>query len=158
MPPLFLADEMLAKLVRFMRVMGLPVRHLEGKSDSSILAIAKIGNFTLLTSDEELALRCKKRKIPSLYLPQESVERQLSLIIRSFGIRLPKFSSGTLCPACGGKLLKVRKAHLIGKIYPAVLERRRLFWSCGKCRHIYWSGTHYARLKKAYRKILELSR
>lgn len=156
-PQKFLADEMLAKLVRFMRICGIRVRYVKDIKDDAILRLAKKNGYALLTCDEELARRCKKRGIPSLYLPEQSVIRQLALVVSSFRLPLPPFASATLCPSCGGKLKRTPKSELAGKVYPRVLSRRRLFWKCASCAHIYWSGTHYARLKKAYGKVKRLS-
>lgn len=151
--PPFLADEMLAKLVRFLRVMGVPVAYVKRKSDEQIMAVAKRWGYALLTCDEELSRRCRKRMIPCLYVPQTSPERQVALVAKHFRIRLPPFPSGTLCPKCGGRLLRVKKESLRGRVYPRVLERRRIFWRCSGCHHVYWSGTHYARLRRAYWKV-----
>lgn len=151
-----LADEMLAKLVRFLRVFGIPVRHVEKKSDEQILGLAKRAGYLLLTSDEELSRRAKKRQIPVLYLPQTSIERQVAQVVRSLKLQLPSFPAFSLCPRCGGKLVKAKKGSLRGKVYPSVLRRRRLFWRCSSCSHIYWSGTHYAKLKRTHDKILRL--
>ncbi len=145
----FLADEMLHKLVRFMRIFGIPVSHVGGKTDEQILALVKKGRLTLLTSDEELARRCRKRGISALYLPQGPAENQVLQVLLRFKLKLPPFPGATLCPKCGGKLRRVPKSGLLGRVFRRVLDRRRLFWKCPKCSHIYWSGTHYARLKKA---------
>jgi uncharacterized protein with PIN domain len=42
---------------------------------------------------------------------------------------------------------------MAGKIPSRVLERRRFFWRCSSCGKLYWSGTHYAKLRKAYWKV-----
>ncbi|MCX8194825.1 MAG: hypothetical protein N3G22_01835 [Candidatus Micrarchaeota archaeon] len=151
--PRLAADEMLAKLVRFMRIFGLPVRYIEGKSDEQILAMLKRTGRFLLTSDEELVRRCKKRSLQAIFVPPMPAERQVAFVLSMLKIPLPPFPASTLCPKCGGKLVRTKKERLKGKIYPAVLKRRRLFWKCAKCSHIYWSGTHYERLARAYRKI-----
>jgi uncharacterized protein with PIN domain len=156
MPPLFLADEMLAKLVRFMRVFGIPVDYVEGKTDDQIMLLAKKRGYALLTSDEELVRRCRKRSITALYLPQATAEKQVALVLLHFRLKLPPFPSATLCPKCGGKLLKASKSELKGKVYSRVLSRRRFFWRCSKCSHIYWSGTHYERLRRARYKVRRL--
>jgi uncharacterized protein with PIN domain len=149
----FLADEMLAKLCRFMRMAGVPVRQVCGMSDGQILLLAKRGGYTLLTCDEDLCRRCLKRGVACLLLPPDGTGRQLSEVFSRFRLRPPRFSPSTLCPKCGGRLVRIAKGMLRGKVYPRVLERRRLFWRCSSCAKIYWSGSHYERVRRMFWRI-----
>jgi uncharacterized protein with PIN domain len=154
----FLADEMLGKLVRFMRVMGLQTRHASGMDDSEILRLAMAQRLVLLTQDGQLEERAKVREIPCMFVPAASPERQIAAILSRFRLKLPKFPSSTLCPVCGAKLARAKKSEVAGKVHARVLQRRRLFWRCKQCGKIYWSGTHYARLRRAYLRVKRMAR
>lgn len=153
----FLADEMLAKLVRFMMMVGIPVDYISGVDDDEILVLARRKKYTLLTRDEELCRRCLKRGIPVFLITDVEVEKQLAAVVSGFALKLPPFPSGTLCPKCGSQLVRVEKETLKGKVYPRVLAKRKLFWKCGRCGRIYWSGTHYERIARMYRKIKKMT-
>ena len=153
----FLADEMLKKMCRWMRVLGFPTAYVEGMDDDEIMAKAKKSRAMLLTRDEELYRRCFKRSIPAFLVHDAEVEQQLASLIRAHSLKLPPFPSGTFCPRCGGKLMRVPKKGLKGKVYPRVLQIQKVFWRCRKCHHIYWMGTHYSRLQKGFEKIKRLA-
>ncbi len=152
----FFADEMLMKLTRWIRIMGIPVEHLKGMHDLKLMALVKSKKAALLTRDEELLKRCKKRGIKCFFVPEAKPEVQIAAIALHFHIKLPKFPSNTLCPACGKKLEKVPKKSVKGLVHKRVYERRRLFWKCTGCKKIYWRGTHYVKLKKAHAKIYRM--
>ncbi|MCX8174767.1 MAG: Mut7-C RNAse domain-containing protein [Candidatus Micrarchaeota archaeon] len=149
----FIADEMLAKLARFMRMAGVRVLHIRGMDDERILRLAKSKGMPLLTCDEQLWKRCEKRGIKSLLLSDQPVFHQLLRVFRSFQLPPPRFSCSTLCPQCGGRLIKAHKSTLSARVYPRVLKKRRLFWECAGCGKLYWSGTHYERVRRLFWRV-----
>jgi len=154
---MFVADIMLKKLARWLRIMGTSVEYPNFTDDDRILALARRKNKTLLTMDRELAARARKRSIPCYLVPKYNMEKQLARIIRKFSLDVSDFPSKTLCPACNGKLNEVgRRSRLVrSQVYPSVLARHELFWVCKnrKCRKVFWEGSHWEKIKKNVMKI-----
>lgn len=157
MPKIFLADAMLKKLARWLRIFGAETIYPENIGDSHLLSLSEKQNLILLTQDVELAQRAQKRKIQHLLIPRNtSLEQQLSLVIKTFGLPLGDFPSKTLCPKCNGRLIVVREGEVEGKVYADLLGRNKVFWACEKCRQIYWEGSHWEKITKTAEKIKKL--
>lgn len=65
------------------------------------------------------------------------VEAELSIDTRS---RL-----FTRCIRCNVELEEVEREAVIDQVPDSVRERRRRFWTCPRCRTLFWWGTHVTR-------------
>jgi uncharacterized protein len=151
---LFLADIMLKKLARWLRIVGVDAAYPAVTDDNSILELAKKENRILLTQDVELSKRAKKKEIPAFLVARETkVEEQVALVLKEFKIPLD-FPNNTLCPACGGALAIVGREQVRGNdnVPAGVLARNSKFWLC-KCGKAYWEGSHWGEIKKSVEKI-----
>ncbi len=157
---LFVADIMLKKLARWLRIMGTSVEYPDFTDDDRILALARRKKKTLLTMDRELAACAKKRGVSAYLVPKYTMEKQLARIIRKFNLDVSDFPSKTLCPACNGKLKEVGKnSRLLHDVFPLILARHNTFWICTnrKCRKVFWEGSHWKKIKKNVKRIINLS-
>ncbi|MEW6329283.1 MAG: Mut7-C RNAse domain-containing protein [Candidatus Micrarchaeota archaeon] len=156
---LFVADIMLKKLARWLRIMGISVEYPNFTDDDRILALARRKKKTLLTMDRELAARAKKRGVSVYLVPKFKMEKQLARVIRKFNLNVRDFPSRTLCPSCNSKLKEVGKKAVRGKVYPGILARHNIFWLCTnkKCRKVFWEGSHWRKIRKNVKKIINLS-
>ncbi|MGC8777940.1 MAG: Mut7-C RNAse domain-containing protein, partial [Candidatus Caldatribacteriaceae bacterium] len=78
----FLADCMLGKLARWLRIAGYDTKYLPHSEDRKLIAIARFEGRVLLTKDQALFRRAKE----IAYLVQaESLGHQLKEILTHFG-------------------------------------------------------------------------
>ncbi|MEW5955355.1 MAG: Mut7-C RNAse domain-containing protein [Candidatus Micrarchaeota archaeon] len=151
--PKFLADAMLRRLCRWLRILGYSCDYASPeKSDDEVIRWASGDKLVLLTRDEELAQKardyCKTLLLRSNYFQQQAKE-----VFRSLRLAPSKFPSRTICPECNGLLRKTSKAEVEGKVWPYVFKRRRDFWECTGCGKIYWKGSHWRGIKKTVERI-----
>ncbi|MDD2655569.1 MAG: Mut7-C RNAse domain-containing protein [Candidatus ainarchaeum sp.] len=151
----FLADEMLKKTAKWLRLIGYDTEFLEG-DDTAVLAEAGKSGRVLLTKDEELAKRADKVGIPFLFLRQEKLEEDLAIIMDRYGLEAG-FPEKTRCPECNGKLEGKDCASLEG-IPEDVVGGKRKCWKCSSCGKNYWEGGHWINIKKVLGKIEEQRR
>ena len=161
MPPSFIADAMLLKLARWLRIFGVKCDYMSpALHDSQILKImgqpANKGKI-LLTQDVQLDERARRRGFSSFLVPREAtIEKQIASIFRQFNLDISDFPSKTICPECNGELATVKKKEVKGKVLENVYKKHRRFWVCRNCGKIYWEGSHWRRINETAKKIESL--
>ena len=139
----FIADNMLGKLAKWLRFMGYDTLYPTSMEDKDLIKISRESERILLTRDKELA---KVKNLEVLYIKSDKLEEQLEQIIKDLNLK----STGqqfTRCPECNYLLKLIDKEQLNGKVPDGVFERQDIFWTCEKCKHHYWQGTHYEKIK-----------
>ena len=157
-PVRFLADVMLGRLARWLRLLGVETLYADKKStDDEIIRRAMSLDAILLTRDELLAEKAKDYVRVFRPSSNDSLE-QLRQVAQEFRIRIPKNIPETRCAKCGGKLKKVARSSVRGEVYPRVYARCRVFRRCLSCGQIYWRGTHVSEIGKTLRRLARLPR
>lgn len=159
----FLADGMLGKLTRWLRLAGHDVIYLgkltlpPEKQDEDLLQAAKSGERILLTSDVQLHKRAIKAGLKSVLIRGTDVASQLAEISRRLGVKMEIVPENSRCPLCNGKLDPVERSSIEKLVPENVLKTSNLFWRCTECQKIYWRGRHWEKIietVKQYRKAV----
>lgn len=154
---LFVADAMLGRLTRWLRLVGLKVVYVteEGVTeDDEVIKLASRKNAILLTRDEELARKardyCRTRLIRS-----NDLRSQFREIAAAFAIKIPTHETQSLCPKCGSRLKRAQKKSVKAFVWPRVYARHNAFWRCAneQCSQIYWKGTHVREIRRVLKEI-----
>lgn len=148
----FLADEMLKKTARWLRLIGFDTVYLERVSDAKVLEQAVKEGRVLLTKDEKLAGEAKKLDLEVLLLPQDGIEEDLGRILGEYGLE-PAFPEKTRCPECNGSLEQKRLEEVKEEVPEGTREKSPYFWKCSSCGKVYWEGAHWENIKKVLGKI-----
>lgn len=132
-PPRFVADEMLGKLARELRVLGYDVAYATGIEDHDLLEQARREDRLLLTRDQQLAAAAGGRAVlvRSLDPPE-----QLAHVIGDLELRPDPDEFLSRCIECNGTLEEAPAASV-----PESVEGKRT-WRCTRCSKTYWWGTH----------------
>lgn len=151
----FLADEMLGKMARWLRALGVDVVYQTQFDDDKILAQAKREGRLVFTRDHRLLKRLQSRRIPSVFVLHDRYEEQ----IREFFTHFPKFRSlnGLLsrCMECNELLETLSKEKVKDKVWPYVYETQENFSYCRRCDRIYWKATHVEKIIDRLKAIVE---
>jgi len=51
--------------------------------------------------------------------------------------------------ACGGELVELPKEMVGDRVPPRSFAWQERFWECGRCRQVFWHGTHWQRIAEA---------
>lgn len=148
-PPRWLADEMVGRLARYLRIQGCDTRYVRGLSDGAILEIAIAEHRILLTRDRALARRTDR----VLLLTSPTLRDQWRSVARAFP-DLPREVAFTRCTACNEPLVPyvrgVAESRQPGIPWHRVDAGLPLF-RCTGCDHLYWEGSHTARVREQIR-------
>jgi uncharacterized protein len=140
----FIADVMVGKLARWLRVLGFDVAYSNKYQDDEIVRIAGAEKRIILTRDTGLAAR---RQIPScLLIESGDYKAQIEQVLRTFALK--EFNVFSRCLECNTPLQDVDKEAVFEKIPPYVYLTQERFAMCPSCGRIYWHGTHAAKMLK----------
>jgi uncharacterized protein with PIN domain len=146
----FLADAMLGRLAKWLRILGHDTAYFPHAEDRELVRLARAEGRLLLTRDGELA---RRRGLRSLLVESESFEEQLEQLLRDLdlaGERPPP-----RCVHCNTILEEVGKETVKETVPPYVFRRHSNFTWCPKCDKVYWRGTHWRRMRERIDEIRE---
>lgn len=146
----FIADIMVGKLAKYLRMAGNDVMYINDISDNEILKIAKNENRIVLTRDTLMLQRkdCKNNTIKSLLIKDDKILNQLKQIKSELQINLKP--NLIRCLDCNKILIKVKKEDIPSKVPPYVYKTQKNFLYCGNCNKYYWRGTHYDSINNTF--------
>ncbi|MCP4535771.1 MAG: hypothetical protein GY832_01330 [Chloroflexi bacterium] len=137
-PLRFLADCVLGKLARWLRLIGYDTAYENVASDPELARRARAEGRVLLTRDRELAAR---RGLRTLLIQSKVLEEQMQEIQNAFGpsphIPLSR------CTVCNAVLEIISPADVADRVPPYVLQTQTEFRLCPDCQRIYWRGSHW---------------
>lgn len=145
----FIADGMLGKLTRWLRMLGQDVEYSNNMEDSELLVTAKREGRILLTRDFELYQRATGKDVEAFYLEGSTGEEKLAEIAARFGVPLEVDMSSSRCPKCNSVVKPISKEDAAGKVEKTTLENYHDFWQCSKCGQVYWQGAHWVKIRKS---------
>ena len=157
----FIADCMLGKLARWLRMLGHDVTYNIQLNDNDLLELAKKENRVLLTKDLELYKRANGKDIDALYLEGKSESERLAEVAKRYISILEIDMEKSHCPVCNTKLKATPKDQLSGEIEKNTFTYYDKFWKCPNCGQVYWQGAHWKQitntLKEAQAKLEKLT-
>ncbi|AEE93496.1 Mut7-C RNAse domain-containing protein [Acidianus hospitalis] len=129
----FIADAMLGKLARWLRILGYDTYYSNDIEDWKVIKIAEKDKRVILTRDRGLCIRAKKKGLECFLIPPDydiiSILAKLSI---KYGIDLEARIEASRCSECNGILEKVD-------------ENR---WRCTRCKKEYWKGKHWKTIEE----------
>jgi len=146
----FIADIMVGKLAKYLRMAGHDVLYINTASDDEIIKIASETGRMVLTRDSLMLARkeFKNGTLKNLYIKDEKLKNQLEQIKSDLKISLEP--NLTRCVECNQILIRVKKEDIKNKIPPYVYKTQQSFLYCKKCDKYYWKGTHYQNIKNIF--------
>ena len=139
----FIADGMLGKLTRWLRMLGQDVTYSTQLEDAELMATAEKEKRVLLTRDSELYQRTLSKGIDAFYVEGRTEAKKLAELAKRFGFPLTIDLARSRCPRCNGRIQLTPKEQLAGKVEKKTFIYYNEFWKCTKCGHIYWQGAHW---------------
>ncbi len=140
----FAADGMLQSLATWLRVLGydcLAGRDLFGRR---LLEEAVAGDRVFLTRNTRLQNdwpHALLERASICYVPGGELPGQLREVVAKFALDW-KTGLFTRCVRCNAVLERAARSGVVAELPPAVAAHEQEFWRCGRCRKVFWHGTH----------------
>ena len=148
----FILDVHLGTLARYLRMLGFDSLYENNFSDDILAGISIKENRTILTKDLGIL---KRNSVTHAYFVRNIMpEKQLEEIIGRFDLKnsVKEFSR---CLNCNSLLVKAGKEEVEKLVPPKVKIFHYIYYYCGKCRKVYWKGSHYERMLQLINRVLD---
>ncbi len=148
----FVVDAMLGKLAKWLRILGFDTIYDPSIDDPELAEISRKEKRVLLTRDTKLL----ERKIiwKGYFVKSEEWKEQIKEVIEEFNLK-NEIKLFSICSVCNGKLKRVEKSQVEGKVPDFVFDTMEEFLMCERCGRIYWKGTHAERIEELVRGLVE---
>jgi hypothetical protein len=144
----FIADVMVGRLARWLRILGFDVVYSNHYDDDAILRIAQTEDRIILTRDTRLAARPDPARC--LLIHSGDYREQVRQVTRHFDLK--EFLPFSRCLECNVRLIDTDKESVFERIPPYIYLTQERFAICPSCRRVYWHGTHAEEMLKEIRR------
>jgi len=151
-PPRFMADAMLGRLARWLRILGFDTAWEAHIADGELVRRAVEEHRVILTRDR--ALPGEWRVSGVVVVASEEPLVQLRDIVERFDLAR-QARLFTRCSRCNTPLEAASKAEARGSVPPRVWNAQTQFRRCPGCARFYWSGSHTDRMRRVVDGVLD---
>lgn len=144
----FIADVMLGRLAKRLRLLGFDVLYRHDQDDNEIAMTSLAEQRVILTRDRAFAARPVAAH--HLVIESDQVADQVKQVLARYPVDSPSFSR---CSVCNAMLIPLSDGDVVGRAPPYVLATHDSFLGCPTCGRIYWAGTHLERMKEWMQKL-----
>lgn len=149
----FIADSMLGRLARWLRLSGYDVAYANDILDNSILEHAKSEGRILLSKDKNLCEKAKGRGIDATLVTSDNILEQLRQVVRERNLTIRSTPEFSRCPLCNSAVKKIEKEKIKDRVPKTVFKHSKEFWECRNCGKIYWHGGHWKNIRERVRSL-----
>ncbi len=141
----FILDVHLGKLSKYLRLFGFDTYYQTGYNDQEIIYLSILNKRIILTRDIDLLKN--KTVTHGYWVRSQHLDEQLKEVFVRFDLKsqLRLFSR---CLECNSLLEDVSKKEIMHLLLPKTRQYYHKFKKCPNCERIYWTGSHYDRMKK----------
>jgi uncharacterized protein with PIN domain len=140
----FIADVMLGRLAKRMRLRGFDVLYDRTFDDNEIIRLSLEQDRVILTRDAALASR--PLAAHNIFITSDDVREQMRQILAAFPDGMPARPL-TRCSVCNEPLVSISREDAKDLVPAHVYETCGAFLQCTLCRRVYWTGTHVRRMR-----------
>lgn len=149
--PTFVADVMLGRLAKWLRIAGFDVLYSNRFTDDELVSLSQRDGRILLSRDTRLLIRRAVDRF--IFLESEDIQSQMKKVFDATHTRsLPGVL--TRCLSCNDPLESADRDQVRPVVPPFVFATQVHFKTCTKCGKIYWAGTHRQSVLRTLEKIL----
>jgi uncharacterized protein with PIN domain len=149
--PRFLADAMLGRLARWLRVLGFDTEYDSRAPDDALVRRAADEGRIILTRDRHL-LR-ERRPAGAIEIHGDVPLEQLRQVVDALALDAPR-ELFTRCLIDNALLELVPEPERDALLPPAARATRDVVRRCGVCGRVYWRGSHARRMQVALARAL----
>jgi uncharacterized protein with PIN domain len=149
----FIADAMLGRLARWLRIMGYDVEYFPLIDDDELMERSERSGRLVLTRDTLLAKR-KRLRGNCFFVAGDHFRDQLRQVVRAYALD-PSARFLTRCLECNSPLAEMERGNAEALVPSYVFATQGLFRQCPSCGKIYWGGTHRERMRSELMEIIK---
>jgi uncharacterized protein with PIN domain len=150
----FMVDINVAKLAKWLRIMGYDTELFDGDDDSRMIVSALRQGRVILTKDTQIMKRgvVASGRLKTVLITSDQPEEQIRRVIETLKLDC-QFRPFTLCLECNQPLVERSKEEVKELVPPYVFQTQNQYMECPACHRIYWKGTHWQAMTRKLQKI-----
>jgi len=148
----FIADRMLGKLVKELRMLGYDTIYYQGEHAYPLITLAREEGRVILTRSTKLIPKRPEDRI--VRIVQDKPSHQLRELIRGRVISLHEETLFSRCLLCNNFLDKIPREGAEGKVPDFIFYQQKEFFRCRNCSRIYWQGSHQDHMRRKIEELL----
>jgi hypothetical protein len=146
----FFADVNVARLVRWLRAIGIDTAWEDAISDADLVRRAIEEKRFVLTLDKRILQEFLVDHV--ILLTTDEPLAQFTEVVRRFKLSQPA-ELFTRCLVCNTPLRAAHAEEIAGGAPAAVREINERFSFCAVCNKVYWEGSHARRMREAIKSV-----
>lgn len=143
--PLFLADSMLGRLAKWLRILGFDTLYQRQWSPHSISIHLADTERIFLTRNSNLFERWKN-KYKTVFISCNVAPDQLEELLTKLHLSPESNTFFTRCLTCNSLLVPIPREEAENKVPEYIFINHSQFKCCPSCRKIFWPGSHPKRM------------
>ena len=149
-PPAFLADQMLARVARHLRLLGYDCELVSaGKSDEALVQSARAHGRILLTCVHSLGVLHPDDVV---VFPTGDTIQAVRELTRRWPLDFAR-AMFTRCSVCNVPVESLDPSRAGGRVPEHVIGDHLRLTTCPTCNRVYWQGGHVERVREAFARL-----
>jgi uncharacterized protein with PIN domain len=150
----FLADRMLGKLAKGLRMLGYDTIYYQGEDAQQMIQLAHQEGRAILTRNTKL----KPKKIGDriIIVMEDNPSLQLVGLVQKGHVFFDKENLFSRCLLCNVLLDEISREEAEGKVPEFIFHQQKIFSRCPQCQKIYWPGSHLGNMQKKIKELFQL--
>ena len=136
----FIADRMLGRLAKELRMLGYDTVFYRGEDPYPLVKLAREEGRVILTRNTKLTPKRPEDRIVRIMEDKPSL--QLRELIQSKIISLHEEIPFSRCLLCNIVLNEIPREEAEGKVPDFIFYQQKEFFRCPQCLRIFWQGSH----------------
>jgi hypothetical protein len=149
----FIADRMLGKLVKELRMLGYDTVYYRGENTYQLIKLAREDGRVILTRSTKLLPKRPEDRI--IRVTEDKPSLQLRELIQKGYVSLNEETFFSRCLLCNILLDAIPREEAEGKVPDFILYQQKHFFRCPQCSRIFWQGSHPENMKKKIDELWE---
>jgi uncharacterized protein with PIN domain len=142
----FIADRMLGKLARELRMLGYDTVYYRGESTYPLMKLAREEGRVILTRHTQLGPKRPEDRV--ITITEDKPSLQLRELIQKKIISLHENPFFSRCLECNTLLNEIPREEAEGEVPDFIFYQQKAFFRCSQCSRIYWQGSHQDHMQK----------
>ncbi len=147
----FIADRMLGKLAKQLRMLGYDTLYYRGEGIYPLIRLGRQEGRVILTRNTKLIPRRPEDMI--LRITEDQPQLQLKELIQKGNIEMDEGKVFSRCLLCNALLDPISRKEVEGKVPDFIFHHQEEFFRCPQCQRIYWPGSHQENMQKRIKEL-----